>query len=329
MKKYNIEGGIDFFNELYKSLDNDENIFKTEEDDNCCLITKQPLVKNYITMICGHKFNYIPLYNDIKNHKQKYNNMEVSINRLKPNEIRCPYCRVKQSFVLPYYEDLGLEKIHGVNFYDSQVVNIQNNNYNVCNYLTPNISYDPSGNNPVEFMVNSNDNGKYYKCLSMGTKINYNKSGTISTNFGDDKYYCYCHKNIVIKKYKIELSEKIKEEKKQAKIKAKEEKINSKILEKQKLIEEKQKLKEEKQKAKEELINEVKKGKISKKSSSFVDDVENTVISSIDINNKQLCSVILKTGINKGNACGGKIVNNNLCKRHCKINIKINNKIEI
>jgi hypothetical protein len=32
MKKYNIEGGIDFYSELYKSLDVEENEHKTEED---------------------------------------------------------------------------------------------------------------------------------------------------------------------------------------------------------------------------------------------------------------------------------------------------------
>ena len=34
MSKYNIEGGIDFFSELYKSLDIEENEQKTEEDNN-------------------------------------------------------------------------------------------------------------------------------------------------------------------------------------------------------------------------------------------------------------------------------------------------------
>ena len=32
MKKYNIEGDIDFFNELFKSLDNNESIEKNEND---------------------------------------------------------------------------------------------------------------------------------------------------------------------------------------------------------------------------------------------------------------------------------------------------------
>ena len=40
MKKYNVEGDIDFFAELYKSLDDEENKNKTEDDENVCLITK-------------------------------------------------------------------------------------------------------------------------------------------------------------------------------------------------------------------------------------------------------------------------------------------------
>ena len=34
MKKYNIEGNIDFFSELYKSLDEDDNKNKVESDNN-------------------------------------------------------------------------------------------------------------------------------------------------------------------------------------------------------------------------------------------------------------------------------------------------------
>ena len=46
MTKYNIEGGLDFFTELYKSLDIEEDEFKTEEDNKLCLITNQPLKEN-------------------------------------------------------------------------------------------------------------------------------------------------------------------------------------------------------------------------------------------------------------------------------------------
>ena len=72
MKKYVVEGGIDFFAELYKSLDDEENNHKTDEDNNICLITNKPLTDKFVEMNCGHKFNYLPLYNDLLNHKNKF-----------------------------------------------------------------------------------------------------------------------------------------------------------------------------------------------------------------------------------------------------------------
>ena len=56
MKKYNIEGGIDFFAELYKSLDVKENEEKSDEDKNRCLISNQPLIDKHVILKCGHKF---------------------------------------------------------------------------------------------------------------------------------------------------------------------------------------------------------------------------------------------------------------------------------
>ena len=38
-------------------------------------------------MECGHKFNYLPLFNDIKNHKQKFNGMEGTSSKLDLNQI--------------------------------------------------------------------------------------------------------------------------------------------------------------------------------------------------------------------------------------------------
>ena len=68
MNKYIVEGGVDFFAELYKSLDVEE---VYDNDNNKCLITNQQLLDKHVTLSCGHKFNYIPLYNDILNHKKK------------------------------------------------------------------------------------------------------------------------------------------------------------------------------------------------------------------------------------------------------------------
>ena len=153
MKKYNIEGGIDFYSELYKSLDIEENKHKTEEDSKLCLITNQPLIENYFEMCCGHKFNYLPLYYDLKNHKQKFNGMESTASHLKLDEIRCPYCRKKHKGVLPYYEELGLAKINGVND-----INLKPTySYKHCQFLTLNPNFDQSENNIVEVDEDNND----------------------------------------------------------------------------------------------------------------------------------------------------------------------------
>jgi hypothetical protein len=200
MVKYNIEGGIDFYAELYKSLDeeNDDN------DNNVCLITNQPLTDKHIIMNCGHKFNYVPIYKDLVNHKLKFNSMERSNDKLTKNQIRCPYCRNKQYNLLPYYEELGLEKVNGVNVYDTTVKESNNNEpHKKCMFKYINNNYDPS-------KPESDTNNKYLtntKCWHYGSKIQIydylNPSQFIT--YGDTNYYCYIHKPIIIKKYKTEL----------------------------------------------------------------------------------------------------------------------------
>jgi len=205
------DGNSMFYAELYKLLDNDS---EDETDLNKCLISDEILIDKFVKLPCGHSFNYIPLYNDIKNHKTKFNHMEASSGKLHSYEIRCPYCRSIHATVLPYYEDLGLAKIHGVN----------------C--LTPKHNSDHP---PTE-------------CSYVGDAAN----PTICTGFYgfkvncfDKKVYCYYHNKIVNNTHLI----KIKEEKQ--KIKDEKQKIKE---EKQKIKEEKQKAKEEKQKAKEEKL---------------------------------------------------------------------------
>jgi len=69
MDKYKIEGNIDFFAELYKSLDEDDNL---NEESNLCLITDQPLTDKYINFQFEHKFNYLPLFLNFKIINQKF-----------------------------------------------------------------------------------------------------------------------------------------------------------------------------------------------------------------------------------------------------------------
>ena len=70
---YSIEGNIDFYGELLNSLcestieskNNREN-----KNDELCLITQQPLEEHFVTLECNHKFNYLPLFKEIKRQKK-------------------------------------------------------------------------------------------------------------------------------------------------------------------------------------------------------------------------------------------------------------------
>jgi hypothetical protein len=292
MDKYNIEGNIDFFAELYKSLDEDDNF---NEESNLCLITYKPLTDKYVQLQCGHKFNYGPLFFDIKNHKQKFNHLEGGTTQLKINEIRCPYCRHKHEGILPYYHELGFSKINGVN------IHIPGKGYTplvLCSYLTPNPHYDLSGNEPLETQKNNVGNVKYFVCSMSGSKI-VNEYDTLyqQTPLDTDKCYCYNHKKQIIKDYKKEVAAKTKEDAKKAKELVKAEEKKAKDL-----------AKEEAKKAKEE----AKKTKVKTEVKAEVKVEENT-----QINNG--CVEILKTGANKGKLCGCKILMESLCGRHFKI----------
>jgi hypothetical protein len=309
MTKYNIEGGIDFYAELYKSLDVEEDF---EEDNNVCLITNQPLIDKHVIMVCGHKFNYIPLYYDITNHKQKFNGLESSNGKLNMHQIRCPYCRKKQDTLLPYYEEFGLAKVNGVNFYDPNIKHATYNssyNHQKCAFKYPNENYDPT-------KPETDSNSKYLttKCCHYGSQIqlyNYlNESQPIT--YGDNNFYCYTHKKMMIKQYKAEEKQKAKDEAKATKQKAKEDAKAAKELEKQKAKEEKQKAKDD-AKAGKEAAKLVKKKQTTE---NVVIGPSNVVVESPTING---CSAILKSGLNKGKPCGCAIKLENKCFRHIKL----------
>jgi hypothetical protein len=226
--KYNVENNIDFYKELYNSLDdtNGTNPNNDTENNELCLITNVPLKDNYVKLNCGHKFNYEAIFKDIFNHKKKFNNMEQMKTKLKQNQIRCPYCRNIQDELLPYYEYLGYPKEHGINFFD--VNKGYNDNYNTgfgisghqCQYQI--INLDASGNSHT------------HQCHHFG----YVHS-MLKTKYNNDAKYCYTHKLAVVK----QIREAIKQDK-----------MNKKLEEKNKKLEEKNKKIEEKNKLKMELI---------------------------------------------------------------------------
>lgn len=105
---YIIEDDFDF----YKELNNNDNVNDSEE---LCLISHEPLIReNTIKLLCGHKFNYLPLFKEIMNQKKKHNILEVK--RLSVNQLKCPYCRNIQNRLLPYIPQIkGVGKVWGVN----------------------------------------------------------------------------------------------------------------------------------------------------------------------------------------------------------------------
>ena len=94
------------FNEI---LENDNVEVSSNEK---CLISNEDLESNYIKLECGHCFNYECLYNEIVYQKTK---KILDNNRLKINEMKCPYCRNISSKLLPYYKYYNVNYIRGVN----------------------------------------------------------------------------------------------------------------------------------------------------------------------------------------------------------------------
>jgi len=219
MPKYIIDGNINFYDELYKSLDEKTDKEEEEEEyENKCLITNCVLTDTHVKLTCGHKFNYDALFHDISMHKKKHNFMEKDI--LRQNEIRCPYCRNVQKTLLPELE--GYDKVNGVNCF---VIEPSVYAIGICSHVENN------------FICGK----KYGKIL-----------------VADNKFYCLHHHTTVQKKINVakymEMKQMLKESQEKKKQQVKEEKEKAK----QQVKEEKEKEKE-KEKAKENNKNSEKK----------------------------------------------------------------------
>ena len=96
--------------------DNEETI----NSDNICLISKLP-IENEITLPCGHKFDYMYLYEFLKSFKSKHPNIK--------NKIQCPYCREKFEGFVPYYEIPSMEE-----YMNKNITSKFKNNILKCSY---------------------------------------------------------------------------------------------------------------------------------------------------------------------------------------------------
>ncbi len=314
MSNYKIEDNIDFYKELYNSLDYDSDTeTNIETKTNICQITGSELKDKYVTLECSHKFNYDALYTDICKQKFEFNSYTtdvLSINDLKRIKdsnadyyIKCPYCRNIQLELLPYYEELPFTKKYGVNTNDTDYRVIRTSNL------------QSNSNNGIYTYKMYGYIFKKGVCCKMVTKNNkqipcYNTYSSELMSYDgllkdwSIKHYCPIHIREESKKNKIEIQKKKFEDK----MKAKEDKL--------KIKEEKLKIKEYK-KIKSILLTNI---KLSKQ--NIVISTENTVseFSSLEhLEQTQLClgcNAIIKTGSKKGSICGVKIYENNMCKRH-------------
>lgn len=294
--KYNIEGNIDFYGELFNSLDKDEN-----DDDNMCLITGLPLLEHCITLECNHKFNYDALFTEIWKQKYKYktyDKIHLSKDMLdkylksgKDYYIRCPYCRNIQFEILPYIENIKKEMYYGINTLDKAYCK---NDIVVerHTFMHKGILFKLGNDKCQAISINKNSQNEV-KCRSHYCAYSDKLKG----------FYCAAH-------YSTKEREKQKQELAEAKAKLKQEKLEAKEKLKQEKLEAKEKLKQQKLEAKEKLKKEKPTNKV----------IANTTQISqyIPDNELEKCSAILKTGPSKGKMCQCKVFSDGLCKRHFK-----------
>jgi hypothetical protein len=157
MQKYIVEGDLDF----YKTLNELESTSTDADTTSVCLITGLPLESKFVKLNCNHSFNYLPLFKDIYNSKFKINPLNSSASQYPSNKIKCPYCRNTQSTLLPYYQELGMPLIYGINTMNEMFTMVKNKHnkfvYNtsityfpgICCFLNNNSINEPCLNNMV------------------------------------------------------------------------------------------------------------------------------------------------------------------------------------
>ncbi len=63
--EYEVEGDIDFFSQLKQMTATSPTDANTNTTIPRCLITDEVLRRDHVTLQCGHKFNYVPLFKEV------------------------------------------------------------------------------------------------------------------------------------------------------------------------------------------------------------------------------------------------------------------------
>lgn len=176
-KNYIIDGDTDgviegdFFSQLKNMLTQSSEDDAVNED-NCCLLTKEPLNSVHIKLSCGHEFNYVPLYREVIAQKTigLSPNGYYTSHSLKRNEIKCPYCRNVQDKLLPYLQYDEVKKMVGVNYPAKMSMTSQ-----PCTYSTNSANYKKGKKSACKECAVELCNGTYVckkhydACMSMSS----------------------------------------------------------------------------------------------------------------------------------------------------------------
>lgn len=120
---------MSFSSLLYKELTHNDKDNDNDKSITCLILGTSITENDAIRLYCGHTFSYDALLQEVKYQKRYVK--QYSAERIKNNEIKCPYCRKKQKGILPYRD--GYMKIQFVNVPEHLTMMT-----NKCNYILKN-----------------------------------------------------------------------------------------------------------------------------------------------------------------------------------------------
>lgn len=114
--KYEVEDDLDLnFFEALKNMQQQPSILMQSHDTDACLITNEPLNLFHVSLQCGHKFNYEPLYQEVLRQKGRMG-IHNYHEKIDVNQIKCPYCRTMTNKLLPCIgQHPVIKRLTGVN----------------------------------------------------------------------------------------------------------------------------------------------------------------------------------------------------------------------
>lgn len=145
--EYEVEGGIDFFSQLKQmtAAGTEPASAPTSATTAAprCLITDEPLRRDHITLQCGHKFNYVPLFKEVLFQKCPLLPKNLSSNII--TTYTTPSVNHHHTTPLPSYQSqVHKPGVHSIMYNSSFNLETNKLQYNemkcpYCRAITPNI----------------------------------------------------------------------------------------------------------------------------------------------------------------------------------------------